>query len=132
MSDDKKKELTERQKELIDALMGPAKGDIRKAMQLAGYSPNTNTMEVIKPIRDEVKEAAEMVISMNAPKAALGVVGVLDDPTALGAKNAVSAAKEVLDRAGVVKKEQVEVTAPKGAMFILPPKKDDECAIIRS
>jgi len=67
-----------------------------------------------------------MVISMNAPKAALGVVGVLDDPTALGAKNAVSAAKEVLDRAGVVKKEQVEVTAPKGAMFILPPKKDDE------
>jgi spermidine/putrescine-binding protein len=126
MSDDKKKELTERQKELIDALMGPAKGDIRKAMQLAGYSPNTNTMEVIKPIRDEVKEAAEMVISMNAPKAALGVVGVLDDPTALGAKNAVSAAKEVLDRAGVVKKEQVEVTAPKGAMFILPPKKDDE------
>jgi len=126
MSDDKKKELTERQKELIDALMGPAKGDIRKAMQLAGYSPNTNTMEVIKPIRDEVKEAAEMVISMNAPKAALGVVGVLDDPTALGAKNAVSAAKEVLDRAGVVKKEQVEVNAPKGAMFILPPKKDDE------
>jgi spermidine/putrescine-binding protein len=126
MADDKKKELTERQAALIDALMGPAKGDIRAAMKIAGYSPNTNTMEVIKPIRDEVKEAAEMVISMNAPKAALGVVGVLDDPTALGAKNAVSAAKEVLDRAGVVKKEQVEVTAPKGAMFILPPKKDDE------
>lgn len=126
MSDEKKKELTDRQKALIDAIMGEAKGDIRKAMAIAGYSPNTNTMEAIKPIRDEVKEAAEMVIAMNAPKAALGVVGVLDDPTALGAKNAVSAAKEVLDRAGVVKKEQVEVSAPKGAMFILPPKKDDE------
>jgi len=126
MTDDTKKELTERQATLIDALMGKAKGDIRKAMEIAGYSPSTTVREAIKPIREEVKDAAEMVISMNAPKAALGIIGVLDDPSALGARNAVSAAKEVLDRSGIVKKEQVEVTAPKGAMFILPPKKDDE------
>jgi len=49
-------------------------------------------------------------------------VDVLDDPSALGARNAISAAREVLDRTGLVKKEQVEVTSNTGGMFILPPK----------
>ena len=40
----------------------------------------------------------------------------------MGAKNAIAAAKEVLDRTGLVKKEQVEVETKGGGMFILPPK----------
>ena len=40
----------------------------------------------------------------------------------MGARNAISANREVLDRTGLVKKEQVEVTANTGGMFILPPK----------
>ena len=37
-------------------------------------------------------------------------------------ENAISAAREVLDRSGLVKKEQIEVTNTGGGMFILPPK----------
>jgi hypothetical protein len=60
---------------------------------------------------------------MNAPKAAWGVISVLDDPSAMGARNAVAAAREILDRTGLVKKEQVEVKGPEGGIFIMPPKK---------
>ena len=63
-----------------------------------------------------------MMHAMNAPKAAFGIVDVLDYPSAMGAHNAISAAREVLDQTGLVKKEQVEVTANTGGMFILPPK----------
>mgnify|MGYP007000383346 len=44
------------------------------------------------------------------------------DPSVLGARNAISAAREVLDRTGLVKKEQVEVSGNVGGIFILPPK----------
>jgi uncharacterized membrane protein len=126
MADGKKKELTERQQALLSALAGPAQGDVRKAMEMAGYSRHTSPSEAIRPIADEVADIANVILAMNAPKAALGMVGVVDDPSALGAKNKVAAAKEVLDRAGVVKKDS-EVKAPEGAaVFILPPKQPTE------
>ena len=50
---------------------------------------------------------------------------VLDDPSAMGARNSIAAAAQILDRTGLVKKEQVEVKNTGGAMFILPPKSDD-------
>ena len=40
----------------------------------------------------------------------------------MGARNAISAAREILDRTGLMKKEQVEVTGTSGGIFILPPK----------
>ena len=40
----------------------------------------------------------------------------------MGARNAISAAREILDRTGLVKKEQVEVSGNTGGIFILPPK----------
>ena len=63
-----------------------------------------------------------MMMALNAPKAAFGITDALDDPSAMGAKNAIAAVKEVLDRPGLVKKEKVEVETNGGGMFILPPK----------
>lgn len=117
-----KKELTERQKAFLEYLAGEAGGDIRTAMDLAGYSPNTRINDAIKPIKDEVIEVASMMIALNAPKAAGAMIGVLHDPSALGAKNIISAAKEVMDRAGVIKREKIEVESTGGGLFILPPK----------
>ena len=37
-------------------------------------------------------------------------------------ENAISAAREVLDRSGLVKKEQIEVTNTGRGMFVSPPK----------
>ena len=63
-----------------------------------------------------------MILAMNAPKAVFGIVEVLNGPSSLGARNAISATREVLDRTGLVKKEQIEVTNTSGGLFVLPPK----------
>ena len=120
------KKLSERQEKFIEALLGEAKGNVRQAMRIAGYSDTTAIREAMAPVAEEVAEAAQMLLALNAPKAALGMVGVLDDPSSLGARNVIAAAKELLDRAGVVKKEKVEVSGPAGSMFILPPKQSSE------
>ena len=97
-------------------------------MDLAGYSRTTKTAKVVGPLKEEITEWAGMMLAMNAPKAAFRIVDLLDDTSAMGARNAISAAREVLDRTGLVKKEQVEVTANTGGMFILPPKTSDDVA----
>jgi hypothetical protein len=117
-----KKSLTDKQSAFLEALLGEARGNIRAAMDIAGYSKTTATTEVVGPLREEITERAGMMLAINAPKAAFGIIDVLDDPSALGARNAISAAREVLDRTGLVKKEQVEVSGNAGGIFILPPK----------
>jgi len=119
------KNYTEKQLTFLDALMGEAGGNIRKAMDIAGYSKTTKSGEVVKNLREEIIERASLMLAMNAPKAAFGIIGVLDDPSAMGARNSISAAREILDRTGLVKKEQVEVTSQGGGVFILPPKTED-------
>ena len=119
------KNYTDKQLTFLDALMGEAGGNIRKAMDIAGYSKTTKSGEVVKNLREEIIERASLMLAMNAPKAAFGIVGVLDDPSAMGARNSISAAREILDRTGLVKKEQVEVTSQGGGVFILPPKTED-------
>lgn len=120
------KKLTERQEQFLEFLCGEAKGDVRAAMRMAGYSDNTHINEAVAPIRDEIISRASMMLAMNAPKAAFSMVDVLNDPAAMGARNAVQAASQILDRAGLVKKEQVEVKGPEGGIFILPPKQGDQ------
>lgn len=119
-----KKKLNERQEALISALVGEANGDLRLAMNIAGYSKNTSIKEAITPIKEEVIEAAQLMVAMNAPRAAAGLTNVITDPSALGARNIVSAAREILDRSGVIKSEQIEVKGPENAVFILPPKQE--------
>lgn len=119
------KKYTPMQEAFLEVLMGEAKGNIREAMRLAGYAKGTKTSDVVGPLKDEIVERASFMLAMNAPKAAFGMIGVLDDPTAMGARNQISAAREILDRTGLIKKEQVEVKATGGAMFILPPKNSD-------
>ena len=116
------KKLTDKQAAFLEALLGEARGNIRAAMDIAGYSKTTATTEVVGPLKEEITERAGMMLAINAPKAAFGIINVLDDPSALGARNAISAAREVLDRTGLVKKEQVEVSGNSGGIFILPPK----------
>ena len=124
------KKYTAMQEAFLEALCGEARGDIRQAMNLAGYSANTRISEVVNPLRDEIVDRASMVLAMNAPKASYSMVEVLNDPGSMGARNAVAAATQILDRTGLVKKEQVEIKGPEGGIFILPPKQvtpsDDE------
>jgi hypothetical protein len=116
------KTYTDKQQAYLEALLSEARGDIRTAMDIAGYARNTKTAEVVSSLKEEITERASMMLAMNAPKATFGIVEVLNDPSSLGARNAISAASEVLDRSGLVKKEQIEVTNTGGGMYILPPK----------
>ena len=116
------KTYTEKQTAFLEALLGEARGDIRTAMTIAGYAKTTKTAEVVSSLKEEITERASMMLAMNAPKAAFGIVDVLNDPSSLGARNTISAAREVLDRSGLVKKEQIEVNYTSGGIFVLPPK----------
>jgi len=120
------KEYTDKQLMFLDALMSEeCRGNLRKAMDVAGYAKESSISSVVGALKEEINEKASMTLAMNAPKAAWGMVDVLNDPSAMGARNTVSAAREILDRTGLIKKEQVEVTNTGGAMFILPPKSED-------
>lgn len=117
------KNLTDKQKAFLDALFGAANGHIRTAMDMAGYAPSVKEHEVTSALKDEIIERSTLVLAQTAPKAAKSFGTVIDDPTKLGAKELMLAAKEVLDRVGITKVERVDhnITSPNG-IFILPPK----------
>ena len=121
-----KKSLTDKQSAFLEALLGEARGNIRAAMNIAGYSKTTATTEVVGPLKEEITERAGMMLAINAPKAAFGIIDVLDDPSALGARNAISAAREVLDRSGLVKQEQAEGRGNAGRICIRPTTTADD------
>jgi len=126
---DEPRKYTEKQSAFLDALMTQAKGNVRKAMDIAGYEKTAKSSHVVSSLRDEIIDRASMVLALNSTKAAFGLVDVLDDPTSMGARNSIAAASQVLDRVGLVKQEKVEVKNTGGAMFILPPKEGtDEVA----
>ena len=116
--------LTLKQTVFLDALTSEeAMGDLRKAMQIAGYSDNTKISHTARELRKEIKEAAETLLAMYAPKAAYALTSIIDNPDTFNARHIISASKEILDRTGLGVKSNIEldVSAPT-AMFILPPK----------
>ena len=115
------RKLTERQQKFIDALFAEANGSIKDAKVIAGYSPNSNNNEIIKSLKDEIIEATQTYMAGNAPKAAVAMVTGIDDPTQLGIRDKMSAAKDLLDRAGYIKTEKVNVESS-GGLFVLPAK----------
>ena len=117
------RKLTERQQKFIDALFADANGNIKDAKIIAGYSPNTNNNEIITSLKDEILDATQTYMAGNAPKAAVAMVAGIDDPTQLGIRDKMSAAKELLDRTGLVKTEKMQVESTGGVM-LLPAKND--------
>ena len=75
---DEAKVYTDKQLLFLDALMGEAKGSIRKAMDVAGYAKTTKISEVVRSLNKEIIRAAEEMLAMNAPKAAFGIIDVLE------------------------------------------------------
>lgn len=119
------KQLTENQQKFLEVLFDEAGGDVVQAKKLAGYSDNTPTRLIVEALKDEIFDATKTYMSRIGPKAAVAFGSALMDPTQLGVKEKMQAAKEVLDRAGVVKTERMEVQAS-GGLFILPPKDSDD------
>ena len=114
--------LTENQQKFLEVLFDEAGGDVVTAKHLAGYSENTPTRLIVEALKDEISEATRTFFSRTAPKAAMAMVQALYDPTELGIKDKMAAAKDLLDRAGLGKVDKVDVTSNGGGIFYLPPK----------
>ena len=119
------KELTEKQRKFLDVLFDEANGDVTQAKLLAGYAPTSSTSDIVRGIKEEVLEATQMFMARNAPKAAVAMVSGINDPTELGIRDKMTAAKELLDRTGLVKTEKMQVESTGGVM-LMPTKKPTE------
>jgi|TARA_R100000315_G_C5224712_1_gene136015 phage terminase small subunit len=115
------KELTEKQRKFLDVLFDEANGDVTQAKLLAGYAPTSSTSDIVRGIKEEVLEATQMFMARNAPKAAVAMVSGINDPTELGIRDKMTAAKELLDRTGLVKTEKMQVES-KGGVMLMPMK----------
>lgn len=118
--------LTEQQQLFLEVLFDGANGDILVAKEMAGYSNTTSTSYIVNTLKDEIAEATRSYLARIAPKAAISMMGALEDPTTLGLRDKMIAARDILDRTGFAKTEKVDLGS--SAIFILPPKNaaDDE------
>ena len=120
------RQLTERQQKFLSVLFDEAGGDVATAKKLAGYSDATRIEEVVNSsMKEEILESTQNFMARKAPKAAIAMVSGLFDPTELGIRDKMTAAKELLDRTGLVKTEKVQVEA-KGGVMLMPPKNTEE------
>ena len=114
--------LTEKQQRFLEVLFDEANGDAVAAKKLAGYDPASSTSAIVEALKDEIGEKTRTYFARVAPKAAMSMVGALYDPTELGIKEKMVAAKDLLDRAGLGKVEKVDVSSSSGGVFFLPSK----------
>ena len=110
--------LTDNQRRFLEVLFEEAQGDAVQAKKLAGYNDTTATRTIIESLKDEIGEATRSYFAQVAPKAAMSMY----DPTELGIRDKMVAAKDLLDRAGLGKVDKLDVSSNGGGVFYLPPK----------
>ena len=117
------RELTEQQQTFLTALFGEAEGSPKKAGEIAGYAQNSYP-KVVKALKEEILERAEYSLALNSAKAVKGLVDALDeDWKTPGVNIRMEAAKQILDRVGLVKKDKIDITGQVAhGIFILPAK----------
>ena len=122
---DSKRKLTEQQEKFLAALSSEAKGDINKALDIAGYIPGAS-YAVINSLKDEIIDVATKILAKSAPQASNKLVEILNSDDPIPQVNAkLQAAQTLLDRVGVAKRDKLDVTHSVGSgIFILPEKKE--------
>ena len=111
--------LTEKQQKFLDVLFEEAGGNLSTARKLAGYADGVSSKAIAESLSEEIADLTKKFISSSAVKAAYSMFEVMNNPTDLGNKEKMAAAKDVLDRSGFIKTEKVEVSAA-NPLFILP------------
>ena len=125
------KSLTDTQEKFLDALFGEAQGNPKRAGELAGYSEHSYP-KVLRNLKDEIVKRAENYLAIHSAKAATKMVNMLEeDGTTPHASIRMEAAKQILDRIGLVKKDQLDINMKAvHGMFILPAKDPVEESIV--
>ena len=94
-----------------------------KAGELAGYSEHSYP-KVVRNLKQEIISRAENYLATHSAKAATKMVDMLDeDGTTPHANIRLEAAKQILDRIGIAKKDQLDINMKAlHGIFILPAK----------
>ena len=118
-----KRSLTNTKEKFLDVLFGEAKGNLKKAGELAGYSEHSYP-KVVRNLKQEIISRAENYLATHSAKAATKMVDMLDeDGTTPHANIRLEAAKQILDRIGIAKKDQLDINMKAlHGIFILPAK----------
>ena len=121
---DNKRKLTEQQQTFLSTLATSAKGDINKALNIAGYK-ETSYYNVIQSLKDEIIDVATKILAKSAPQASQKLVEILNSDDPIPQVNAkLQAAQTSLDRVGVAKRDKLDVThTATSGIFLLPEKK---------
>ena len=117
------KKYTEKQKKFLSLFHKNNFQNPKECAIEAGYSA-ASAFHAVRALKTEVQQLAESVLIMHAPRAALSLTNMLssDEPIPQATVK-IQAAKEILDRSGVVKPEKLQVeTNISGSLFILPAK----------
>ena|SRR5690348_8148321 len=115
--------LSDREQVFIDNLLENG-GNVRQAYLDAGYSPsgvNNNPYTLRKRLAKEIAQATQQYIALHAPKAAHKVISMMDEEM----PNPVhlTAAKDILDRAGAKVPDESSQVNVRANIFILPEKR---------
>ena len=118
-----KRNLTDMQEKFLDVLFVEAQGNPREAARIAGYSEHSYP-KVVRNLKKEIIELAENHLSTHSAKAANRLTTLLDeDGTTPQASIRLAAANSILDRVGIIKKDQIDVNMKAlHGIFILPAK----------
>tara|TARA_R110000751_G_scaffold934_2_gene3156 strand:+ start:1108 stop:1467 length:360 start_codon:yes stop_codon:yes gene_type:complete len=117
-----RQQLTEKQQLFLDVLFDEAKGSYPEAKKLAGYSSNVSTTSIVESLENEIAELTKKFLVSTGVQAAWAMREVMVNPTDLGNKEKMAAAKDFLDRAGHKGADKIEIKA-ESPIFILPEKK---------
>ena len=121
---DNKRKLTEQQQTFLSTLATSAKGNINKALDIAGYK-ETSYYNVIQSLKDEIIDVATKILAKSAPQASQKLVEILNSDDPIPQVNAkLQAAQTLLDRVGVSKRDKLDVThTATSGIFLLPEKR---------
>ena len=119
------RKLTDKQQKFLEVLFEEAQGSFVEAKRLAGYSDNVYTQSIVDSLEEEIFELTKKYISKLGVKAAWSMHEVMLNPTDLGNKEKMAAAKDILDRGGFKPTEKLDVKT-ESPVFILPSKQEKD------
>lgn len=115
--------LTLKDNKFLEVLFDECNGNIKEAMKLSGLTGTQHS--ITKRLEKHIKERAAGYLAASTAKASISLVSILDDPNQPGLDRTIKAAKEILDRGGVVK-DETPVVKEQNFMFILPAIKEEK------
>jgi hypothetical protein len=122
-----KKNLTEKQEKFLEALFDNH-GNVAASLRDAGYSPHSRK-DVLAALKDEIQERTRMLLNGAAIEAAQNIVDTMNlgnnmDVPVNRLELRYKAAGDILDRIGITKRQQLDVTGEiKHGIVLLPGKK---------